>query len=68
MSYKVFHIDSYSGNANKNFLGIHLTPVMMAKIKKTMVNAIEDVRKADTSSLLVQCKGGVFCVYWGNLQ
>lgn len=41
---------------------------MMAKIKKTMVNAIEDVRKADTSSLLVQCKGGVFCVYWGNLQ
>lgn len=50
MSYKVFHIVSYSGHANKNLLGFHLTPVTMAKIKKTMANAVEDVRKADTSS------------------
>ena len=36
MSYKVFHIVSYSGRTNKNLLGFHLTPVMMARIKKTM--------------------------------
>lgn len=66
MSYKVFHIVNYWGNSNKNFLGFHVTPVTMAKMKNTMVNAVEDVRKADTSSWLVHCKGVCVLCFLGK--
>jgi hypothetical protein len=52
----MLNIFGHKGNANQNYTEIQFTPVRMAVINNTAINADEDVGGRNTSTLLWESK------------